>query len=487
MKSTFISFVLTLLVLALSGCATGIKNQTEHWAYLPSYEKQELCDVAIDEEGDLACPAQAVCISGDCINGVGTKRSPDKDLSYTGYWENGHTRAGNYEVRYQAQKFISRYDGDGYLQEGFLLVESALGVKDYFNGRFQRQEHPFTRKTVLIPESGEYVFASGARLKGDFIAVPTAGYHRDKLKGTGRVMLFSNFHLFFIGTVTLGEQSETGIYVQRDYRELKPLDMVPSDEGNIEKLHNEYLAEMDDLQGYRQRKAELAAAERRRKAQSRAAWGKIFTLAAGVALVNSADMSVQAKSDFLSAYAKDVMTGSTDNMTQLQQKYRNNQSVYDIYADNQRRLDEIYAQKMEQVRESQQSSGQPGRQNQLGGTTTGNVPTIASSPTRKASHKVCGGPYTVPAMNGVFDTAELNRGKASPEFQCPEGGAPVMEGSYDLAAGRINWLVGPPNRKQEPVRNDNGRPIGARVSWDAFRYECLCRTGPGTQAGGYQQ
>ncbi len=115
-------------------------------------------------------------------------------------------------------------------------------------------------------------------------------------------------------------------------------------------------------------------------------------------------------------------------------------------------------------------------------------PDIASAPV-KPSHRVCGGPFTVPAMNKVFDIKALNSGKASPPIECSAGGSPVMKGSYNLEAQHINWLMQPPNYKKEAIRNENGRPSGRfRVSWDAFRYECLCSNRSGGQrSGSYQQ
>ncbi len=115
-------------------------------------------------------------------------------------------------------------------------------------------------------------------------------------------------------------------------------------------------------------------------------------------------------------------------------------------------------------------------------------PDIASSPV-KPSHRVCGGPFTVPAMNKVFDIKALNSGKASPPIECSAGGSPIMEGRYNPKAQYINWLMQPPNYKKEAIRNENGRPSGRfRVSWDAFRYECLCSNRSGGQrSGSYQQ
>lgn len=124
------------------------------------------------------------------------------------------------------------------------------------------------------------------------------------------------------------------------------------------------------------------------------------------------------------------------------------------------------------------SSGSGGTKSGAGGGSSG-----------KSAYRVCGGPTTVPAMNQVFDVRGLNSGKASPDYQCPAGGKPVMAGAYNLDTGNISWLSRPPTYKQEPVRGENGRPNGARVSWDAYRYECLCSSssGSGTRAGGYQQ
>lgn len=117
-----------------------------------------------------------------------------------------------------------------------------------------------------------------------------------------------------------------------------------------------------------------------------------------------------------------------------------------------------------------------------------NLPNIGSDPV-KASHRVCGGPFTVPAMNKVFDIKALNSGKASPPIECSAGGAPIMAGRYKPNAQFINWLMEPPNYKREAIRNENGRPSGRfRVSWDAFSYECLCSNSSGGQrSGSYQQ
>ncbi|MEQ9545520.1 MAG: hypothetical protein RIK85_05895 [Marinobacter sp.] len=115
-------------------------------------------------------------------------------------------------------------------------------------------------------------------------------------------------------------------------------------------------------------------------------------------------------------------------------------------------------------------------------------PDIASSPV-KPSHRVCGGPFTVPAMNKVFDIKALNSGKASPPIECSAGGHPIMKGRYNPKAQYINWLMQPPNYKKEAIRNENGRPSGRfRVSWDAFRYECLCSNrSAGQRSESYQQ
>ncbi|WP_417214918.1 hypothetical protein [Alcanivorax sp.] len=123
-----------------------------------------------------------------------------------------------------------------------------------------------------------------------------------------------------------------------------------------------------------------------------------------------------------------------------------------------------------------------------GGMKSGGVATAGAGSSGKSAYRVCGGPTTVPAMNQVFDVRGLNSGKASPDYQCPAGGKPVVAGAYNLETGNISWLNRPPTYKQEPVRGENGRPNGARVSWDAYRYECLCsNSGSGSRAGGYQQ
>lgn len=123
-----------------------------------------------------------------------------------------------------------------------------------------------------------------------------------------------------------------------------------------------------------------------------------------------------------------------------------------------------------------------------GGMKSGGVATAGAGSSGKSAYRVCGGPTTVPAMNQVFDVRGLNSGKASPDYQCPAGGKPVVAGAYNLETGNITWLNRPPTYKQEPVRGENGRPNGARVSWDAYRYVCLCsNSGSGTPAGGYQQ
>ena len=115
-------------------------------------------------------------------------------------------------------------------------------------------------------------------------------------------------------------------------------------------------------------------------------------------------------------------------------------------------------------------------------------PDIASVPF-KPSHRVCGGPFNVPAMNKIFDIKALNSGKADPPIQCSAGGSPIMEGRYNPKAQYINWLMEPPNYKKEAIRNENGRPSGRfRVSWDAFSFECLCSNSSGGQrSGSYQQ
>tara|TARA_B100001059_G_scaffold6300_1_gene5240 strand:- start:1634 stop:3520 length:1887 start_codon:yes stop_codon:yes gene_type:complete len=119
---------------------------------------------------------------------------------------------------------------------------------------------------------------------------------------------------------------------------------------------------------------------------------------------------------------------------------------------------------------------------------TKDLPDIGSAPV-KPSYRVCGGPFTVPAMNKVFDIKALNSGKAEPAIECSAGGTPIMEGRYNPKAQFISWLMQPPNYKREAIRNENGRPsVRFRVSWDAFRYECLCSNSSGGQrSGSYQQ
>ena len=119
---------------------------------------------------------------------------------------------------------------------------------------------------------------------------------------------------------------------------------------------------------------------------------------------------------------------------------------------------------------------------------TKDLPDIGSAPV-KPSYRICGGPFTVPAMNKVFDLKAFNNGKAAPAIECSAGGTPIMEGRYNPKAQFISWLMQPPNYKREAIRNENGRPSGRfRVSWDAFRYECLCSNSSGGQrSGSYQQ
>lgn len=119
---------------------------------------------------------------------------------------------------------------------------------------------------------------------------------------------------------------------------------------------------------------------------------------------------------------------------------------------------------------------------------TKDLPDIGSAPV-KPSYRVCGGPFTVSAMNQVFDIKAINSGKAEPPIECSAGGSPVMAGNYHPNAQYINWLMRPPNYRKEALRNENGRPSGRfRVSWDAFSYECLCSNSSGGQrSGSYQQ
>jgi len=364
------------LTLSLLSCATTIKNEADHWAWLPTFKHENRCDTHF-ELGEMVCPEQAICVEGDCINGLGTKQAPDGSLSYRGYWQDGRTVAGNYQVTYQQQAFDTAYDSDGFIRDGFLLVEDAMDDPDYFFAEFKRYIHPFTKKESPLPDSGEYVFANGARLKGEFIAIPTIGHSRDELDGKndGYVHLYDVYHLFFIGMVTVGQNSETGIYVQRDYTPGSPLEMMPSDRPTIEKIQREYLTEVTEYERYKERKEQQRKElERISKAKSDAPWGKIFALAAGVVLANSADIPVDVKADFLTAYSKDVLNGSTSNMKDLQSRYANDKSVDEIFREGDKKIHEIVNQKMAAQKRTQQQTlaQQTSHSAQSGGSTPNN-------------------------------------------------------------------------------------------------------------------
>ncbi|MBQ0795554.1 hypothetical protein [Zhongshania sp.] len=350
-RGTLITAFALLLLAAPSMAKTiAVRHYVEHWAYVPLAMPVDRCKISV-VNGEFACPEHDLCVRGDCINGVGTKQTRDGNLSYHGRWQQGRPVAGEYTVTYRGQQFRSIYDEQGLILEGFLRSSDAYyGDPDYFVGTFKHYQHPFTKKIIPLPDSGTYYFASGVTLQGDFIAIPTVGSAgRDDLQGSGPIEMKDAFNLFFVGTVTLGNESETGIYVQREYAVAEPLDMMPSDKPTIEKIYKEYQAEVAQYERYQERKERTKSRkeqEQARKAKNRMPWDKVFALAAGAALANSADMPADAKSEFITAYSKDVLSGSTDNLASMQSRYGDNRSVDEIFREGNRELQAIVDQKV---------------------------------------------------------------------------------------------------------------------------------------------
>ena len=97
---------------------------------------------------------------------------------------------------------------------------------------------------------------------------------------------------------------------------------------------------------------------------------------------------------------------------------------------------------------------------------------------QKSGHRVCAGPFTMPAIDMVVTTQEYNGGRASQKFKCPENTIPVQEGAH--SAQFTNWLL--PNRTEEPAGKGN-----IRITRKAFRYECLCANDKKTGSSSTQQ
>lgn len=117
------------------------------------------------------------CLSGNCVNGIGTVRRTDG--TFTGPWSQGQFTAGEYLVRYTAfpqEEYALKLDADGFPLAGTVVRRSGStmdGRMARYTGSFKRVWHPIKRAYVLRYDQGSYVSPNGYVFEGQFDFIPT--------------------------------------------------------------------------------------------------------------------------------------------------------------------------------------------------------------------------------------------------------------------------------------------------------------------------
>ncbi|MBW2942462.1 hypothetical protein [Zhongshania aquimaris] len=480
----------TVLFCFLAGCASqsvylGL-NEGEGF-YIPrtnSWVKSDdpNCIDPLDSGNNL-CMINAVCIEGNCFDGVGTKRALNEDLTYRGHWYEGIPR-GRYEVVFNGIKYEANYCDDDSPERHCKLYEYAKtgGATDGFI-RFI---------------NGYYV--GGVRGSWDGAHFPDGGRYRPYEEGVDAIdrkwvnakFVFDNQE-WEPNTIVAGMHNR----VERIDRFTKEfmISVCRSDIKEDRNPKNCVVFYLDTRIGfgepeymtYTKANSLMTDIMKARLATDRARDRSKFSYKFRKAL-----RSVFQATSNLSTYATPALSDVSKSMPTVDQTFSSHQNAISTIASS-KQIDRSNSgsSNTSDVRPQQHQLGT--RQGEAESTNhaaiessdSGTVTTASSA--NNSTHIVCGGPFTVPAMNQVLGVAELNSGAASVDYQCPEGGTPVLEGNYNLQTGSINWLLAPSSYKKEQLRDAKGRPSGARVSWDAYRYECLCSAAGPTKSGGNQQ
>jgi len=307
----------------------------------------------------------AVCVEGDCENGYGKMRAPDQ-LEIEGRWKDGAVVDGYYQVSFDGKTVKTYYDRD-VPSEG-LLVFGYEHDRDYFIGQLTRIKYPFRDLDVNYPSKGIYHHKNGAEFEGTFIFLPSMGgpegnYNSNRYifrkhpDTTGVSYLDNRFYqvhllgnLVFIGEIRYKGQSEYGVYAHENYRIGTKIKLVEVKDGDIlTSFQQQYQDDLNYL-------AELKLREREREKESAwdINWGMVAALGAGVAMADSSSLSGNAKAEFLTAYSKDIISGSTDNLTNLRSKYHGSKTTDEIFAESREQINRIAEMKKREQAEYKQ-------------------------------------------------------------------------------------------------------------------------------------
>jgi len=272
---------------------------------------------------------EAFCAAGDCNNGHGTKKAKEADYAITGNWQNGELVDGDYQVSFEGKSWTTHYR-DGAPETGAKLYQHSFNNEfDVFVGSWQSYTDPFSGSRVIVPLDGTYSTTKGFHFTGIYKVFPTMGGSRMLYQQDPEGAYWAYLNAVFIGMIEYNGQKEVGIYVRRNWMAGTPLisaheGMIPADDAVLQRLQQETRAELATREHWQ---------SKQKASEFNIDFGKVFVLAAGVAMASRSGLSSDTQLEFITAYSRDVMAGSTSNLETLKDKYADNRSADEMLRD----------------------------------------------------------------------------------------------------------------------------------------------------------
>lgn len=289
------------------------------------------------------------CEEGSCSNGHGRLKAVDSDLSYEGHWREGRPHDGIFIIRYQGKTWHATYR-NGVLEQGarfYRLTDSDS--YDIYEGEWQVVADPFSGKDLVAPFRGTYTTGSGYRYEGIYYPIPTLGSAKGAYYQRPDQHFWPRLNLVFAGAIHFGERHETGIYIRPDLIVGLPWinnggGFQPADNGVLERIQAAYFQELTE---HEQRQADYRYERQRKSNSSNIDFGKLFAIAAGVALASQSGLDAENQVRFLNSYGRDVISGTTSNMQALNEEVH--QESVQLQAELQQQLAEQRARQQQEI------------------------------------------------------------------------------------------------------------------------------------------
>ncbi|CAA0293035.1 exported hypothetical protein [Alteromonas alvinellae] len=282
---------------------------------------------------------------------------------------------GRGTIYYEGRQYNAILDNGIFTSSPTFLFDSYSTQVDKFEGQLKRIYDPLWKTHFYGFDEGTYTAAVGAKYTGQFFMIPTMD-----LKSGNGCLLFDtheefkedvyvsvlNFHiqhsvptertgcikvnLVFVGKIEYKGQTEIGFFAQEDLGLGQRLKLRTANEDTIELFLTESNQVRQKFLVFNHKKERERQREQNRSIDI--PWGKIFSLAVGVTIASTSDLSSDRKAEFLSSYTKDVMGGTTSNLQSLRRKYSSkSQNLYDAFGISKKNFDEGQT-KIEQLSKS---------------------------------------------------------------------------------------------------------------------------------------